>query len=153
MKKVSIILLLLLSFFVSGYAQDKWIDIAVTENEEIYIDTTNIRNKDGLIYVAVKTVYTTPEARQFYTDRIKNAFAKNADEKIKKWDDFSYNISQRIYDCQGKRYRTLQVADYRKDGSSIVKTKTNKKKLTWITVDIDTVADHVLFYICDRESR
>ncbi|MDU1905455.1 MAG: hypothetical protein E6772_11780 [Dysgonomonas sp.] len=146
-----VILLVCISLFT--YSQDKWLDIAVTENEEIYIDTTDIKTKDGLIYVTIKTVYTTSEARQYYVDKIKKAFPKKAEEKIKKWNNFNYNISQRIYDCENKQYQTLQVTDHRTDGSSIVKTKVDKKKRTWIPVDIDTVADHVLFYICDRETR
>lgn len=152
MKKISI-LLVLISVVTFCFSQDKWIDIAVTENEEIYIDTTDIKTKDGLIYVTIKTVYTTPEARQHYVERIKNTFTKKADEKIRKWEGFSYNISKRIYDCNNKCYQTIEISDHKSNGSKIVRTKSNKKKLAWIPVDIDTVADHVLFYICDRETR
>lgn len=153
MKKSLLIATFLLSFTLA-FSQNEWRDLAVTENAEIYVDSLSIREMDGFIYATTKTIYTTQEARDAYVGNIKQIFkSKDADKKIAKWDGFSYTITQGVYDCPNKRFKIIQVEDYRADGKRIVQTKTKEKNAKWLNVDIDTVGDFVLFYICDFENR
>lgn len=151
MKYISIFLFFAIISISSAFTQSKWKDLAVTENTEVYIDTTSIKNIDGQIYARTKTIYTTDSARQAYTGKIKKVFKKNADKKISKWDNFSYNITYGIYDCTNKRFKILQIEDYTSDNNMIVKTKTKESKAMWIFVDTDTVGDYILYYICDEQ--
>ncbi|MFR9166153.1 MAG: surface-adhesin E family protein [Dysgonomonas sp.] len=132
---------------------DGWIDVAVIEGMENYVDTTSIVYKDGLCHAWVKTVYTTDSARLRYKDKIVNSYKERTNEvqkKIKKWQDFKYNISYRICDCANKRYRTVDIIDYTSDGKEIVHTKPDDKKpANWVNVGIDTMGDHLLYFICD----
>jgi len=154
MKKSFLVILFLLSFTLV-FSQNEWRDLAVTENAEIYIiDSLSIKEVNGSIYATAKTIYTTQEARDAYVNNIKQVFSpKDADKKIAKWNGFSYTITQGIYDCPNKRFKITQVEDYRADGKRIIRTKTKEEKAKWLNVDIDTVGDYVLFYICDFENR
>jgi len=153
MKKIIFTFLLLLST-VSIFSQSEWRDLAVTENSEIYVDSLSMKTAGSVVYATTKTIYTTQSARDAYVDNIKKVFpAKDADKKIKKWENFTYTITQGIYDCPNKRFKILQVEDYNADGKRIIKTKTKEDKAKWLNVDIETVGDYVLFYICDFENR
>lgn len=153
MKKLFLFLIVVLSP-VCMFSQSEWRDLVVTENSEVYIDSLTIREVNGSIYATTKTIYTTQEARDAYVNNIKRVFpAKSADKKIAKWNGFGYSITQGIYDCSNKRFKILQVEDYTQDGKRIVRTKTKENKAKWLNVDIDTVGDYVLFYICDYENR
>jgi len=153
MKKLFTIAILAL-FPLFSFSQDEWIDMAVTEDMEFYIDPSTILDMEGKIYAKTKTVYMTRESRDAYVGKIKRVFKpKDAEKKIAKWDDFSYSINYGVYDCANKRFKILNVEDYRSDGTRIVKTKNREDKAKWLLVDIDTVGDHILFYICDFENR
>lgn len=146
-------LLFVISIFLIplfGWGQNSWKDLAVTENLEYYIDSTSVRMEEGRIYATVKTVYMTAESKEAYVDKIKNVFKKNADKKIKKWDNFNYTITSGLYDCTNKRFKILQVQDFTADGKVIIKTKTKEADARWLLVDAETVGDFVLFYICDQ---
>lgn len=153
MKKQSVLFILLL-FPVLMFSQKQWKDLAVTENTEIYVDPESIREVDGRIYATSKTIYTTQEARDTYVNKLRRAFKpKDADKKMAKWNGFSYTITEGVYDCLNKRFKIIGIEDYRSDDSRIVKTSTKEDKTRWLLVDIDTVGDYVLFYICDYENR
>lgn len=146
-------LLFIFTSFVA-FGQQEWRDLAVTENSEIYVDSLTIKEADGLIYATTKTIYTTQEARDKYVNNIKQTFqAKDADKKIAKWDGFTYTITKGLYDCANKRFKITQIEDYTRDDKRIIRTKTKEKDSKWLNVDIDTVGDYVLFYICDFENR
>lgn len=149
MKQLFILIITLLAPLLA-WGQNGWKDLAVTENLEYYIDSTNVKLVEGRIYATVKTVYITPESKQAYVNKIKNVFKKKADEKIKKWDDFTYSVTYGLYDCTNKRFKILQVQDFTSDGKQIVKTKTKEADARWLLVDAETVGDFVLFYICDQ---
>ena len=152
---LSVIALLLFSCSTSKKISlnHSWIDIAVIEDLEVYTDTLSIKYKqDGYTYAWVKTTYTQPESRKSYIDKIRKSYPKQdskLDEKMKKWDNFYYNISYRAYDCSNKRYKTLQVTDYTSDNKEIITTKPPKGTERWVDVGIDTMGDYTLFYICD----
>lgn len=150
MKHICILLpIIFISLTLS--AQDYWKNIAVTENTELYVDSSSVKTTDGLIYARTKTIYTNDSTRQAYVAKIKNVFKKkDADKKIQKWEGFNYSISYGIYDCSNKRFKILEVEDYTIDNKRIVKTKVKEDKAKWILVDIDTVGDYVLFDICDN---
>lgn len=133
------------------YGQNSWKDLAVTEHLEYYIDSTSVKTDESRIYATVKTVYLTTESKETYVNKIKRVFKKDADKKIKKWDNFAYTITYGLYDCTNKRFKILQVQDYTADGKRIIQTKTKESKAKWLLVDAETVGDFVLFYICDRE--
>lgn len=153
MKLATIFLFLVLSSV--AYTQQNWKDIAVIEGLEVHADTTSIQLKDNQHYAWIKTVYTTDESKSAYVDRIRKSYPKQdekLEKKMKKWEDFSYNISYRIYDCSNKRYMTLEVTDYTSNGKKIVKTKTPKKNQRWTNVGTDTMGDYTLYFICDYDS-
>lgn len=150
MKYLSILLFLIIASS-SLSAQSTWKNLAVTENTDIYIDSTSVLTNDGQISARIKTIYTTEDSRQVYINKIKNVYKKDAEKKIKKWEDFNYNITYGIYDCSNKRFKILEVEDYTSENKRIIKTKTNKKKIKWILVDTDTVGDYILYYICDGQ--
>lgn len=153
MRKSTFALFFILSIIFS-YGQNEWRDLAVTENSEIYVDSLSIREVNGSIYATTKTIYTTEEAREAYVNKIKKVFSpKDAEKKTAKWEGFSYTITRGIYDCHNKRFKITQIEDYRMDDKRIVRTKTKEEKAKWLNVDIDTVGDYVLFYICDFENR
>lgn len=135
---------------ILAWGQNGWKDLAVTENLEYYIDSTNVKMVDGSIYATVKTVYMTSESKEAYVDKIKRVFRKNADKKIKKWDNFSYSITYGLYDCTHQRFKILEVKDYTVDDKLIIATKSKEEKSPWLLVDSETVGDFVLFYICDQ---
>lgn len=152
--KPLILSLFFVMFSMSVFSQSEWRDLAVTEDSDIYIDSLSIREVNGVIYATAKTIYTTQEARDAYVNKIKRVFpAKSADKKIAKWEGFDYTITQGLYDCEHKRFKILQVEDYTRDDKRIVRTKTKENKAKWLNVDIDTVGDYVLYYICDYENR
>ncbi|WP_146212662.1 surface-adhesin E family protein [Dysgonomonas alginatilytica] len=149
MKQVFVLIISILApLLVCG--QNGWKDLAVTENSEFYIDSTNVKMIDGRIYATVKTVYTTAESRQTYVDKIKRVFRKNAEKKIRKWDNFSYSVTYGLYDCTRKRFKILEVKDYTGDDKLIIQTKSKEEKSPWLLVDSETVGDFVLFFICDQ---
>lgn len=130
-------------------AQDHWDNIITTENTEVFIDSTQIKMEEGMTFAYIKTIYTTAEARQNYTNKIKSVFRKDADKKIKKWTDFNYTITYGIYDCTKSRFKILEIEDFDTNGQRIIKTKTKEDKTPWINIDLDTVGDYTLFSICD----
>lgn len=134
--------------------QHTWVDIVVTNEEEIYLDTSAIERKDATYcYAWVKTIYTTENSRSKYVQKIRDSYKNITDDelnkKMKKWNGFSYNISYRVYDCLNKRYRTTIVSDYSADGKLIITAEPNKKVEKWIKVETDAVVDHVLYFVCD----
>lgn len=136
--------------------QHTWIDVAVIEEEEVFVDTSNIkRSEDGYRYAWVKTIYPTEAARNKYVQNIRNSYKnineKELDKKMAKWDNFSYNISYRIYDCQNKRFKTTEVTDYSADKKPII-TSIPSKNNTWKNVDVETMGDYTLYFICDYEN-
>jgi hypothetical protein len=145
----------LISVPLFASSQNRWKDLVVTDDTEVYIDPSNVYYEpDGCVHAIIKTVYTTPKARERYVNKIKRAFPpKDIDKKIAKWQEFSYTITNGIYDCEHKRFKIVQIEDYRFDDSLIFRTKTKPDKAKWLLVDIDTVGDHVLYYICDYENR
>lgn len=135
-----------------------WIDVAVIQELEVYTDTSKIVYKDGYSHAWVKTVYMTANVKDAYKNKIRNNLKQSLklsegklDERMKKWDGFSYNISYRVYDCLNKRYKTLEVTDYTADGRAIIKTTPPKNTEKWFDVGMDTMGDYTLFYICDYE--
>lgn len=150
----NVLSLILVFFPLVLFSQTMWKDLAVTENTEIYVDASNIKEVNGIVYATTKTIYTTQDARTAYLEKLKRAFSpKNVDKKIAKWDGFSYTVTKGIYDCQNKRFKIIEVEDYKDDNTLIVRTKTKEDKSKWLDVDVDTVGDYVLFYICDYENR
>ncbi len=150
MKQLFILIITILAPLMS-YGQNAWKDLAVTENLEYYVDSTSVKMVEGRIYATIKTVYVTPESKEVYVNKIKNVFKpKDADKKIKKWDNFAYSVTYGLYDCTNKRFKILQVQDFTADDKQIVLTKMKEDKARWLLVDAETVGDFVLFYICDR---
>jgi hypothetical protein len=135
------------------YSENGWQDVAVIDGLEVHVDTLSIKRKGDYIYAQIKTVYTTDSSRHAYTEKIRQAYGrtKNVEKKLKKWADFSYNISTRMYDCTNKRYKILKITDYTSKGKNIVKTKTPKKNQRWLLVGVDTMGDYTLYYVCDFE--
>jgi len=129
-----------------------WQDVVVIQDLEVYVDTLNIRQQGDFIHAYVKNLYTTEDSQLTYTNKIKNSFKdqnSKLDNKMKKWENFSYNISLYEFDCLNKRYRILEVTDYNNKGDIIIKTHPNKNNLKWTNVGIDTMGDYTLFYVCD----
>lgn len=126
-----------------------WDNLITTTETEVYIDSTAISNQDGVTLARLKTVYTTPESRAKYVDKIKKVFTKNADKKIQKWDDFQYTITYGLYDCVNGRFKILKVEDFDSTDKRIVKTEKKEDKAIWTNVDPETVGDYMLFNICD----
>lgn len=150
MKQLFVLLIAVLAPILA-WGQNQWKDLAVTENLEYYIDSTNVKMVEGSIYATVKTVYMTDESKGAYVNKIKKVFKqKDADKKIKKWDDFAYTITYGLYDCTNKRFKILQVQDFTSDGKQIIQTKIKEANARWLLVDAETVGDFVLFYICDQ---
>jgi len=135
--------------------QNGWKDVAVIHELEVYVDTISIKQEENYHYAYIKNVYMTENSHAAYIDKLRKAYSKdkNVENKLKKWDDFSYNISYCEYDCANKRYRILEIADYDRNGNLIVKTKTDKTKSKWLNVGIDTMGDYTLFFVCDYTSN
>ena len=147
--------LLTLMIPVAAFSQNNWKDIAVIDELEIYVDTLKIEKKGNFLQAQVKTVYMTKDTKSAYVNKIRQSYPKQdnkLDKKMKKWDDFSYNISTRIYDCSNKQYMTTEITDYSSNGKKIIKTKTSKKNQQWAKVGIDTMGDYTLYFICDYNS-
>ena len=136
---------------ILSYAQTPWDNIITTTDTDFYIDSTQIKRDEGVIYARIKTVYTTPESRENYINKIKSVFKKNPEKKIQKWNDFQYSITYGIYDCGNNRFKILTVEDYDSNDKRIVKTEKKEDKAQWIDVNIETVGDYVLFSICDYQ--
>jgi hypothetical protein len=146
-----LLLFLYIALPLSSYSLGNWQDVAVIDGLEIYVDTLSINRKGNFLYARVKTVCTSDSVRQNYLDKIRRAYRddKKAEKKLKKWADFSYNVSTRVYDCANKRYKILEITDYTADDRKIVKTKTPEKAQFWFSVGMDTMGDYTLYYICD----
>lgn len=132
-----------------------WIDVAVVEDLEVYVDTLNIGEENGYKYAWIKTTYTTDKGRKSYTDKIRSAFkdkGEKLDKKMQKWNNFYYNISYRVYDCSNKRYKVMEVTDYTRDHNKIITTKPSKGTERWMNVGIDTMGDFTLYFVCDYGS-
>lgn len=129
-----------------------WIDVAVVEDLEVYVDTLSIGYENGYSHAWIKTTYTTDKSRKSYTDKIRSAFkdkGEKLDKKVQKWDNFYYNISYRIYDCANKRYKVMVITDYTRNHTKIITTKPPKGKERWTNVGIDTMGDFTLYFVCD----
>lgn len=144
---ITIILFSIIS--ISSFAQAPWNQLITTYETELYIDSTQIKRTDGVIYARIKTIYLTPESRETYVNNIKRVFKKNADKKIKKWQDFAYTITNGVYDCANNRFKIMQVEDYDSKDKLIIKTKKDEDKASWIDVSLETVGDYIVFSICD----
>lgn len=129
---------------------NKWFNIAVADGVEIYVDTASIKPSEAVSYAYEKRVYTTPEAKKAYIDKIRNEYSKmGKPEKADKWNDFSYNIYYSLYDCTNQRFKVLMVEDYDSAGNRIIRTKPAKSKEQWLNVENETVGDYTFFFICD----
>lgn len=129
-----------------------WFNIAVTEDEEIYIDTLSIRHKEAFSYAKEKRIYTTPEGRKKYVDKIRDRYAKmKMPEKAEKWADFSYCVYLCEYDCLNKRFRNVWIKDFDSNGKLIAKTPSPEKKIRWMNVNTETVGDYTFFFVCDYQ--
>lgn len=127
---------------------EDWFNVAVVpESVDIYTDTTSIRFEEGRAYAREKRVYTTPESRKLYVDKIRSRI--DNPEKTKKWSDFSYCIYEREYDCVNQQSRTLSVEDFDSTGKRISKTITPKKNMKWIPIEKETIGDYTFFFVCD----
>jgi hypothetical protein len=130
-----------------------WHNIAVTEDVEIFTDTTSIRQEGAVAYAREKRIYVTVDGRKSYVDKIRNEYAKMGKaEKADKWSDFSYCIYNSLYDCTNKRFRVLSVEDYDSAGKLIMKTTSSKKNIRWLNVDSETVGDYTFFFVCDYQN-
>jgi hypothetical protein len=129
-----------------------WFNVAVTEDEEIYTDTASIKHEDGVAHAYEKRIYTSPQGRKTYVDKIKAEYTKmGKPEKAEKWNDFSYCIYYSLYDCPNRRFRVLSVEDYDSTGKLITKTTPSKKNIRWLDVSAETVGDYTFFFVCDYE--
>lgn len=129
-----------------------WFNIAVAEDVEIYIDTTSIRHEGAFSYAKEKRIYTTPESKKVYVDRIKAKYAEmKMPEKADKWSDFSYCIYLCEYDCLNKRFRNIWIEDYDSTGKRIAKTPSPEKNIRWMNVNTETVGDYTFFFVCDHQ--
>lgn len=129
-----------------------WFNIAVTNDEEIYIDTTSIRHEGALSYAKEKRIYITQESRRLYVDKIRAEYKKmGKPEKADKWNDFSYCVYQCEYDCLNKRFRNIWIEDFDSAGKRIAKTPSPEKNIRWMNVDPETVGDYTFFFVCDYE--
>lgn len=149
MKNLFIALLFLLLPCVNYAQQAPWDQIITTYESELYIDSTQIKQQDGLIYARIKTVYFSPDAKENYINNIKKVFTKNADKKIQKWNDFAYTITYGVYDCANNRFKIMEVEDYDSKDKRIVKTKKKEQDAKWLDVDLETVGDYIVFSVCD----
>lgn len=152
MKKLAAAILFVLLPILS-YAQSPWDNIITTTDTDLFIDSTQIKRDNGLIYARIKTIYTTPASRETYVGNIKKVFKKNPEKKIQKWNDFQYNITNGIYDCSNNRFKILEVEDYDSNDKQIIKTKKKEDKAQWIDVNLETVGDYLLFSICDYQPK
>jgi hypothetical protein len=127
-----------------------WFNIAVAEDVEIYIDTMSIRHEGAVAYAREKRVYTTPESRKSYVDKIRAKYAEmRKPEKADKWRDFSYCVYHCLYECTNKRFRILSVEDFDSAGKLIAKTTSPKNNIRWLNVESETVGDYTFFFVCD----
>jgi len=129
-----------------------WFNVAVADDIEFYTDTTSIRYEESLAYAREKLIYITFESKKLYVDKIRNSYTQMGKaEKAEKWDDFSYCIYEREYDCVNQRFRTLSVEDFDSTGKRILKTITPKKNLIWQQVKKETIGDYTFFFVCDYQ--
>ncbi|MFV0419254.1 MAG: surface-adhesin E family protein [Dysgonomonas sp.] len=129
-----------------------WFNIAVTNDEEIYIDTTSIRHEGAFSYAKEKRIYITPEGRKSYVDKIRAKYTEmKMPEKADKWNDFSYCIYQCEYDCLNKRFRNIWIDDFDSTGKRIARTPSPKKNIRWMNVNTETVGDYTFFFVCDYQ--
>ncbi|MDR2954482.1 MAG: hypothetical protein LBV43_05330 [Prevotella sp.] len=131
---------------------EKWFNVAIAEDVEIYTDTASIRHEGAVAYAREKRVFITPESRKIYVDKIRSEYEKmGKPEKVEKWSDFSYCIYECMYECTNKRFKILSVEDYDSTGKLIIKTKPSKKIERWLDVETETVGDYTFFFVCDYE--
>lgn len=133
-----------------------WVDVAVIEGRDIYVDTLKIEHKETQTIVWVKEVYTSPEAKTTYLAKMERALSQTPSGKKswekkwkKKWENVSYSISKRVYDCINSQSRTLEVTDYDSNDKKIQKIKSNEKNAKWVPISADSVGDFMQYYICD----
>ncbi|MDR1809668.1 MAG: hypothetical protein LBR34_04595 [Prevotella sp.] len=148
----------ILCLFIAGiaisipcFSQNTWQDVAAINGLEVSVDTLSIKREGEFIYAQVKTAYTTDSTKNAYTDKIRRVYGqgRNGEKKLKKWEDFGYSISSRMYDCANKRFKVLEITDYTSGDKKIVSTKTPEKHRRWLPVGIETMGDYTLYYICD----
>lgn len=136
----------------SSTTTEGWFNIAVTNDEEIYIDTTSIRHEGAFSYAKEKRIYTTPEGRKLYVDKIRAKYTEmKMPEKADKWSDFSYCIYQCEYDCLNKRFRNIWIDDFDSKGKRIARTPSPEKNIRWMNVNPETVGDYTFFFVCDYQ--
>lgn len=149
MKNLIIILATFLTPFCNYAQQTPWDQIITTYESELYIDSTQIKRSEGLVYARIKTIYTSPQAKESYVNKIKKVFSNNAEKKIKKWANFTYTITYGVYDCTNSRFKIIEVEDYDDNNKRIVKTKTKEDTAKWLNVELETMGDYIIFSICD----
>lgn len=157
----SILFLISLTLLLSGCQSTQkiasgtevWHNIAVTEDVEIFTDTTSIHQEGAVAYAREKRIYITVNGRKSYVDKIRDEYTKmGKPEKADKWNDFSYCIYNSLYDCTNKRFRVLSVEDYDSAGKLIMKTTSSRKNIKWLGVDSETVGDYTFFFVCDYQN-
>ncbi len=131
--------------------EPNWVNIAVVNGVEIFVDSASIKQKEGIVYAREKRIYVSAESRTQYVDRIRTAYKKlNNPKQSEKWNNFSYCIYTCLYECTNKRFRILSVQDYSENNELISITRTPENKIQWIDVDPETVGDYTFFYVCDN---
>lgn len=127
-----------------------WIDVVVTEDVTVYVDTASIQRTGGLIIAREKKTFEPSSRKKYIDETIKQRYEKLGNpEKANEWSDFSYSIYTTEYDCPNKQFRILSVEDYDSQGKRILKTTPNPKKLKWVYVDAETLVDYTFFFVCD----
>lgn len=137
------------------YNPTTWFNLSTVEDVEIYIDTANIRKNGPVAYAMEKRIFTTPESRDKYTGKIKEAYAiLGKKDKASKWDDFSYCIYECLYECTNKRFRILSVKDYDSQDRLIAETTSrSNKNIRWLNIEPETVGDYTFFFVCDFDEE
>lgn len=130
--------------------RSNWTNIAITEDVDVFVDTTSIKPMGSVTYAYEKRVYKTFQAKDAYVQKIRDRYAEmGKPEKADRWADFSYNIYYSIYDCANQRFKILLVEDYDSQGNRIVRTTPPKDKLEWLNIESETLGDYTFFFVCD----
>lgn len=135
----------------------EWLEMVALGGQEIYIDTASVERNGVEVAVWVKEVYTKEVPKQYYISRIAKAMSetesgrKSWEKKwAKKFEDLSYTISKRVYNCVDSEFQVLEVSEYDSNGKRIVKTTTKKNKAPWKPIEYDTIGDILMFEVCDN---
>lgn len=132
-----------------------WVDVAVVDGREIYVDTINISRVGTETTVWFKEVYVNDKGKDEYLARLEKAVSSKIWEKKwkKKWANVSYTVSKRVYDCINNCFRTLEITDYDNNNKKIRTLKTNEKNARWKSISRESVGDYTLYYVCDTLNK